>query len=86
MSDSARDAHHFCNELGAGTPPFAVRFCPEPNSRNWAAVADEEGNVSLIDTSKSSDSQSGRDRGSRLPASCAASDRCALPPQALASA
>ena len=51
---------HMCWNGHAHVPPFMLRFCPDGGREHWIAVADEEGVVSLIDTSRPAHAQTGR--------------------------
>ena len=60
VEDLAGDEEHGRYEIGEhaapylnGVPPFAISFCPHVGQGQWAAVADEEGRLTLLDTSKS---------------------------------
>ena len=60
VEDLAGDEEHGRYEIGehaapysSGVPPFAISFCPHAGQGHWAAVADEEGRLTLLDTSKS---------------------------------
>ena len=60
VEDLAGDEEHGRYEIGEhaapysnGVPPFAISFCPHAGQGHWAAVADEEGRLTLLDTSKS---------------------------------
>eukprot|EP00964_Phaeocystis_antarctica_P147357 scaffold113908_cov44-Phaeocystis_antarctica.AAC.1 len=60
VEDFAGDEEHGRYEIGEhaapysnGVPPFAISFCPHAGQGHWAAVADEEGRLTLLNTSKS---------------------------------
>ena len=60
VEDLAGDEEHGRYEIGEhaapysnGVPPFAISFCPHAGQGHWAAVADEEGRLTLLNTSKS---------------------------------
>lgn len=60
--DTAADQHAFRDEDGRGVFPFCPRYCPWTGSNHLLGVADEEGLLSLIDTSKPAGEQP-RERG-----------------------
>ena len=49
--DIETSVHNFDGVYGR-VPPFCVRFCPQADRTHLAAVADEEGLVSLFETDK----------------------------------
>ena len=67
------DDEHGLHEIGEhqpmafrnGTPPFSIAFCPHPGHTRWAAVADEEGTVTMLDTYRSAVDQPGAPPRSR---------------------
>lgn len=67
VEDLDCDDEHSVHEIGEhqpmafrnGTPPFSIAFCPHPGHTRWAAVADEEGTVTMLDTYRSAVDQPG---------------------------
>jgi hypothetical protein len=69
VEDLSCEDEHGRHEIGehdppysTGVPPFGIAFCPYADRCHWAAVADEEGTVTLLDTSKSATEQPGTHR------------------------
>lgn len=74
LKDLTCDEEHDRHEIGEhvppysnGIPPFSVAFCPYAGQENWAAVADEEGTVTLLDTNRSAIEQPGARRRAAIP-------------------
>ena len=77
IEDFASDEEHGRYEIGEhaapysnGVPPFAISFCPHAGQGHIAAVADEEGRLTLLNTSQSALEQPGEFLISHLCLAC----------------